>query len=137
MNDRWEYKVARNTAEKDAKKIKCGVTPGTLKGLVIYFPPGCQCRARCRINLGERPIAPRSPSNYHAGDGMSIVLTDINEPIKYDMPVLNWYVWNLDTAWPHTLWLSAEWISVEEAYDKSMVNILRDFVDIMKKLIGV
>jgi len=137
VNDRWEYKIDENTAEKDAKKIKCPVSPGILRSLTIYFPPGCQNRARCRVNIGERPIAPRSPSNYHAGDGMAIPLTEINEPIRDDMPVLNWFVWNLDDTYPHTLWMSAEWTSEDEPYEKATVGLMRDFINIMKRLIGV
>lgn len=137
MYDRWQYKIPANTAEEDAIRVKCPVSPGFLKSLTIYNPPGCQSRARSRIFLGEKPIAPRSASNYIALEGIALTISDMNEPIKDDLPVLNWDVWNVDTMYPHTIWMSAEWISVDEPYEKTTTRLMREFIDVMKRMVGL
>jgi len=137
MQDRWEYTIPANTAEEEAIRVECKVTPGTLKSMAIYFPSGCQNLARCRVFVGERPVVPRSSKHYIAGDDGLISFMYLNDPIVDDMPVLNWDVWNLDDTYDHTIWVSAEWMSADEPYEKTMLEVLKDFVSIMKKLIGV
>lgn len=136
MHDRWEYTIPADTAEADAVRVECRISPGVLKTLIVYNPPGCENLARCRVFLGEKPIAPRSKSNYIAMDGDMIVLRELNEPIRDDLPVLNWEVWNEDQTYGHTIWLAAEWISADEPHEKRAADLLADFVGLMKRLLG-
>jgi len=135
--DRWEYTIPANTAEEDAIRVKCPITKGFLRSVVVYFPPGCHGLARCRLFIGERPVAPKSPSNYIAADGMPVHIQYLNEPAWEDIPVINWDVWNVDDTYDHTIWLSAEWLSEEKPYEMQMVHELSDFVSIMKRLMGI
>lgn len=137
MFDRWEYKIPANTAEEDAFKVRCPITKGYLRSLAVYFPYGCQLLARCRISVGERPIVPRSPANYIAGEGMAIRIQYLNEPIQDDIPVLNWFVWNVDETHDHSIWMSAEWISEERPYEMKMMHQMDEFLELMRNLIGV
>lgn len=137
MHDRWEYTIPANTAEADAIRVKCGVSPGTLRSLIIFMPRGCQNLARCRVFIGERPVAPRSMKNFIACEGYALELRHLDEPIQEDLPVLNWDVWNIDETWPHTIWMSAEWTTAPEPYEKTTARSIGDFVSIMKRLIGV
>lgn len=137
MYDRWEYTIPADTAEADAKVVRCPITKGFLRSLVVFFPAGCQNRARCRVNAGERPVAPRSPSNYIAADGMAVRIQYLNEPIQDDIPVLNWHVWNVDETYPHTIWMSAEWLSEEKPYEMKLVTQMEEFLALMRDVIGI
>ena len=137
MYDRWEYTIPAGREEADAIRVPCPVTKGFLRSLTIFFPPGCQNLARCRVAVGLRPIAPRSKSNYIAADAMAVRIQYLNEPIWEDLPVLNWDVWNLDTANPHTIWMSAEWLSEEKPYEMKMAHMMEEFITTINKLIGV
>lgn len=137
MFDRWEYTVPANTAEVDAVKIECKISPGMLTDLVVFFPPGCHGLAKSRVFLGEKPIAPRSAKGYLAADAFAVELHHINELISENLPVLRWELWSPGSSYPHTLWMSAEWISAEEPYEKQTVTVIRDLVDIIKKLTGL
>lgn len=137
MFDRWEYTIPANTSEENAVRVECKITKGFLRTLMVYFPPGCHGLARCRVFAGERPIAPRSAKNYVAADGMAVYIQYLNEPIQEDIPVLNWDVWNVDDTHDHTIWMSAEWLSEDKPYEMKMAEAVNEFVDIMKKLIGV
>ena len=137
MNDRWEYTIPANTAEASAIRVKCRISPGVLRTLIIYFPPGCQNLARCRVHLGEKPIAPRSPKNYIAADSMAHTLLHVDEQIREDLSVLNWDVWNLDDTNPHTLWMAAEWSSEAETPEKKTAGLMDRFVKKMEDLIGI
>jgi len=135
--DRWEYTIPANTAEENAVRVECRISPGTLKSVHIFFPLGCQGLARCRVFLGEKPVAPRSAKNFISGDDTLVKIDNLHDLISENVPVLNWDVWNLDETFSHTPWMSAEWISADEPYEKTMTETLKDFVTIMKKLIGV
>lgn len=137
MYDRWEYTIPANTAEADAKRVRCPITKGFLRSLMVYYPPGCMNLARCRIFAGERPVAPRSPANYMAGNGMAVHIRYLNEPIQDDIPVLNWHVWNVDELFDHTIWMSAEWISEEKPYEMKMMHQMDEFIQIMRSVLGV
>lgn len=137
MFDRWEYTIPANTTEANAVKRECKVTRGVLTDLLIYFPPGCHNLARCRIFLGEKAIAPRDESNFIAADGMAIPIRYFNEPIKEDLPVLNWHCWNLDDTFDHTIWMSAQWIGLDEPYEAKMYQELKNLALLLKRMMRV
>lgn len=137
MFDRWEYTIPANTAEADAVRVTCPITKGFLKSINIYFPPGCWGLARCRIFVGQRPIVPRSSANFIAADSALIPIRYLNEPVQDDIPVLNWDVWNLDQAYPHTIWMSAEWLSEEKPYEMQMAHQMEEFITVINRLLGV
>lgn len=137
MFDRWEKTVPAGTSEDNMVKMNCKISPGVLTDLVVYFPSGCRGLVKSRVFLGEKPIAPRSAKGFLAADGHAIELHRINELISENRPVLRWEIWSPGTIRPHTPWMSAEWISAEEPYEKQAVTVIRDFVDIVKRLMGV
>lgn len=136
MNDRWEYTIPANTAEADAIRVKCPISPGILRTLTVFYPAGCHNLARCRIYLGEKIIAPRSASNYIAADDMAHTLLHVDEPIREDLPVLNWLVWNLDDSYDHTIWLAAEWSSELETPEKKTAGLMERLMKKIEDLIG-
>lgn len=134
MFDRWEYTIPANTAETAKKKQACKISRGTLTDLVIFYPAGCHGLARCQVYLGQKPIAPRNPSNYLAADDMPIIIRDLNERITGNRPVLNWFLWNVDETYGHTLWMSAEWISEDALLSKKTFLSIQDIADRLKRL---
>lgn len=137
MYDRWEYTIPAETAKEDAIRVKCPITKGFLKRIVISFPPGCQLLARCTVAVGERPIAPRSAGNYIAADGMAVNIDHLNEPVQDDLPVLNWTVWNIDETYDHTIWMGAEWLSEDKPYEMIMARSMEELSLLLRNLIGV
>lgn len=134
MFDRWEYKITHPTSEADREKVPCKISTGILTDLMIYYPEGCHGLARCRVFLGEKPVAPRSPKLYLAGNDTTILITDMRELIRPNLPVLNWEVWNVDESYDHTLWLAAGWISREELYEREALTVMEQIAKSMKEL---
>jgi len=137
MFDRWEYTVPAGTKEADAIRVECKISPGVLTDLVVFFPPGCHGLVKSKVYLGEKPIAPRSDKQCLAADAFAVELHHVNELISENRPVLNWFLWAPETSYPHTLWMSAEWISADEPYEKRGVRVMEDFVGIFKRLLGL
>lgn len=137
MHDRWEYTIPPRTTEKNRIRVECPVSSGTLTRLCVYFPPGNYDLGRCRIRLGEKPIAPRSPSSFLTSNGHMIVLEDMEENIDENRPVLIWELWNLDMTWPHTPWMTAEWVGAEEPYAKTSAFSIRRLVAVLEDFFGV
>lgn len=136
MHDRWEHKIPANTSHEDRLTVECPISPGTLTRLCVYFPPGNYDLGRCRIRLGEKPIAPRAPGHYLTSNGHMIILEDMEENITENRSVLVWELWNLDETWPHTPWMTAEWVGVDEPYAKTTAMSIRDLVKYLRGIFG-
>lgn len=137
MYDRWEYTVPKNTAEEDAIVVECNVTPGTLTDLRVYAPSGCAGLLKCRVFIGERPIAPRSGKAFLAGEGFIAEIRGAFELISGNIPVLRWVLWNEDTLFDHTPWMDASWISEDEPYERTTSRAMVEFVANMNRLLGL
>jgi len=137
MFDRWEYVAPADKTEAEAEKVVCKLSPGLLQQLRIFIPQGSKKYVRCRVFLGEKPIAPRSKGQYLSGEGFVVDLQDLREPIKEDLPVLNWFVWNTDATYPHTPWMSAAWLSIDVPYEKELLEEMKDFINIFKQMTGM
>jgi len=124
--EQWEYTIDEDTSEASLEKIECKITIGILTDLVVFFPAGCHKLARCRIYLGEKPVAPRSPKLYLAGDDGPIEIHGLLEPIRPNLPVLNWHVWNIDETYKHSLSLRATWTPLEESELEQMIDQLKN-----------
>jgi len=133
--DRWEYTIPKETAETALIVQQCRISPGTLTGLWLFFPAGCHGLARSRVLLGLKPIMPRSAGNCVAADDMAIVLSQVNEPIKGNLPFLRWELWNVDDTYPHTLWLGAEWISEDEPLSLKTYRATQALVDLWRAIL--
>jgi len=78
---------------------------------------------------------PRSPGHYVAADDMAIVLSQVNEKIKGNLPLLRWELWNIDDTYPHTLWLGAEWISEDEPLSLKTYKATQALVDLWRAVL--
>jgi len=135
MFDRWEYTIPADTSEANKKKRECKISTGVLTGMWMFFPAGCHGLARSRVILGSKPIMPRSPGHYVAADDMAIVLSQVNEPIKGNLPFLSWECWNVDDTYPHTLWLGAEWSSEDEPLSLKTYKATQALVDLWRAIL--
>lgn len=137
INDRWEYAIAANTAEESAHKEGCEISPGLLTDLFLYFPPGCKNLARSRVSLGEKPIAPRNGKGFYSGHGTLVELHGMRELISENVPVLNWYTWNLDETYAHNLIMWAEWIGQDEEDGRLTLGEIRLLNKLLKGMMGL
>jgi hypothetical protein len=137
MYDRWERTVLAGTAEENAVVVECKVTPGTLTDLRVYAPSGCKGLLKCRVFIGEKPIAPRSGKAFLAGEGFIADIRGAFEPITGNLPVLKWVLWNEDITWPHTPWMDANWISEDEPYERTTSRTMVEFAANMNRLLGL
>jgi hypothetical protein len=112
--EQWQYTIAKSTTEENLVRRELAVSKGVLKRLEVLFPFGCEFYAKCRVFIGSKPILPRSSRGYAVGNGFPLGTGDIFESMLEDLPVLIWELWNEDATYPHTLTLSASWISEQE-----------------------
>jgi hypothetical protein len=124
------YTIAANTAEADRTTEELKISPGILTDLSVYFPPGCHSLARCRISIGETPIAPRSRGNYITGNASTLPINGIYELISDKVPHLKIELWNLDEEYDHTIHVTAKWLTEEEMQaEKSLLALIAQRID--------
>ena len=125
MFEQWEQLIDKDKGEDELNRVECKISMGVLTDLFVFFPAGCHGLARCRVFLGMKPVAPRSPKLFLAGDDGPINVRGLVEPIRPNLPVLNWELWNLDETYTHTLWLGATWTPLEESELEQMIEQLK------------
>ena len=130
MYEHVTYTIAANTAEADRTTQELKVSPGILTGLSVYFPPGVHSLARCRIFIGETPIAPRSAGGYITGNNSTLPIEGIYELISDKRPVLKIELWNLDEEYDHTIHVTVKWLTEEEMQaEKSLLALIAQRID--------
>jgi len=123
MFEQWQYTIAASTPEGSAETKDCPISPGVIKKIELHTMFGCENLARCRVFLGVRPIFPRSPKHYITGNGLPVSTGEISEPVKTDIPILKWVIWNEDETNEHQMTLSVTWDTEEERRESA--NILK------------
>ena len=135
MFEQWFHTTLAGTSESNANRVKCKISNGILRNIYIYFPSGCMYLAKCRVFLGEKPVIPRSAKGYIAGEGTLVPAMHLFDNITENLNVLNWDIWNEDTANPHTLFLIAEWTTEDEL--KAQKDLLSSIDTGISKLVGL
>ena len=130
MYEHATYTIPANTAEVDRDVQELKISPGILTGLSVYFPPGCHSLPKCRISIGETPIAPRSAGGYITGNASTLPIEGIYELISDKRPVLKIELWNDDEEYDHTIHVTAKWLTEEEMQaEKSLLALIAQRID--------
>jgi hypothetical protein len=94
--------VPAGTAEVDAQKTSVKITPGILRRVSVYFPPGCAGNVKLKIFYQEWQLGPVNRDGYLVGDGGSVEWEEFI-PLEAEPLELNILSWNEDSAYEHSV----------------------------------
>lgn len=137
MYEHVTYTIAANTAETDRNIEELKISPGILVGLSVYFPPGCHSLTKCRIAIGDTPVAPRSRGGFITGNASTLPIEGIYEPITGNRPVLTIELWNDDEEYDHTIHITAKWLTEQEMQaERSLLAMIAQRIDSLARVLG-
>jgi len=129
----WDIIIPKNTPENDPIIQTLKLTKGVITKLSIKFPPGCKGLVKTRIIRYESQLVPLSRGEWLTGDGETIP-TETYYPIRDEPTSLKFIGCSPNTYYPHKITvriqLTPEWIATPW-------QVMKDFVSVIKKLIGL
>jgi len=125
--------IPKNTPPERPVTATIEVEEPIITSIDVYFPPGCAALARVQAFYGIRQIAPKPLGSDFRGHGMTVRC-----PMRWRAPEVPCRImfkgWNLDDTYDHTPLLFIEAVEEEETPPWSL---FRDFILIMKRLVGI
>jgi len=129
----WDIIIPKNTSEDDPIIQTLKLTKGVITKLSVKFPPGCKGLVKVRILRYESQLVPLSRGEWLTGDGETIP-TETYYPIRDEPTSLKFIGCSPNTYYPHKITvriqLTPEWIATPW-------QVMKDFVSVIKKLIGL
>ena len=126
-------RIPANTSESDYVETQVEVEGDVLKKVSILIPSGHQALAHFRLRYGIKNIVPYEEDQWIEGDSETVVF----EP-NWELPehpcLLRLQGYNEDDTYEHSFYVRIE--TDYEEYARPY-EILRDFVKILKKLLGL
>jgi len=131
--DFWfEKSTPANTAKKDALKTAMPMKEGVVTHVWVLHPPGCKGLAHAQIWHGLHQLWPTNPEASYHGDTFPM---EFNEGRQLKKPVeLTLVTWNLDDTYAHSVYMR---ITIMPEWLAWPYIIVRDLVDVIKKLLGL
>ncbi len=129
----WDIEVLAGTTEDDPKTQTLKLTKGVITGLDVVFAPGCHRLVKTRLLIAESQLIPLSRDEWCTGDGEAVKTEPYYEML--DEPLQLKFIGAAPlTAYNHTITVRVRMQPFEVAAPWA---IFRDFVKIVKKLIGI
>ena len=129
----WDITVDAGTEEDDPKTQILKLTKGVITGLDVVFAPGCHRLVKTRIRRYESQLVPLSRDEWVTGDGETVRTEPYYEMLEAPYQ-LKFIGASPLTAYDHVITVRVRMQPFEVAAPWS---IIRDFVAIVKKLMGL
>jgi len=120
----WDIKLTRGRSKATRQKIVLKLEKGTITRFELVFPTGCCGLVHVHINQALHQIFPKNPDYQLTGNGATIVSTDEYE-IKEPPLELDFYGWNTDEIYYHTITVRIQLVPAKEILHKVVGGALR------------
>jgi hypothetical protein len=129
----WDITIPAGTSEADPVVQTLKLTKGVITRVDVKFPPGCHGVVKVRLLRSEFQLVPLSSGEWVTGDG-EIVQTEPYYELVEVPAELKFIGCSPAATYPHTVTVRVS-IVPEEIGDP--LQVLRGFVDVLKRLIGI
>ena len=120
----WDITLTRDRAKATRQKTVLKVEKGTVTRFELVFPTGCCGLVYVHINQALHQVFPKNPDYQLTGNGATIVSTDEYE-IKEPPLELEFYGWNTDEIYDHTITVRIQLVPAKEILHKVVSGALR------------
>jgi len=125
--------VPANTKKEDPVVVEATLTRGVLAGGEIFFPLGCAGLCHVVVADGRGQLYPANAEDSYHGEGYPVPLIGRYklDSAPYKLSII---AWNEDDTYQHQPQVSFHVLTEEEM---NPFEVLKDFVEIMKRLMGL
>jgi len=129
----WDIIIPKDTSEDEPVTQMLKLTRGVITGVWVKFPAGCKGLVKVRLLHQEAQLVPLSRGEWVTGDGETIPTETYYELDRAPF-ALKFVGCSPGTYYPHKVTVRVQLTPAEVA---TPWQVLRDFVNIIKKLIGL
>lgn len=129
----FELIVPANTLKTSPATQDILLVPGILTLVEAEFPPGCHRQVNVVIRQGAYQMFPRNPDGTLRADD-HVISFNPHQELKRNLHELTAEGWSPATLYEHKIGLR---FNVQPAEIATPWEILRDFVAIFKRLVGI
>jgi len=120
----WNFCLPANKTEAGRTKRELYLEKGTVTRCEVVLPVGCSNLVFVHINDALHQVYPKDPTYKFIGDGANIVCTDEYE-IKEQPFTLQFYGWNTDEIYDHTVTVRIQLVPAKEILHKVVGAVMR------------
>jgi len=129
----WDITVTAGTAEVSPKEQILKLTKGVITRIDIKFPPGVHGLVKVRLLRYESQLIPLSGSEWVTGDGEAVTTEGYYE-MDETPAQLKFVACSPNATYNHTITVR---VSIDPPEVAAPWEVLRDFVNIVKRLMGI
>jgi len=123
----------KETTPENPKVTEFKLSAGIIHRVEVIFPRGCAGLLHVTIWHGGHQLYPSTQGQDFSGDGETISFNDYYQ-LKSEVNLLKIKTWNEDTVFSHTVTVRLGILKEEEV---NPYALMKDFIEIMKKLVGI
>jgi len=120
----WNITLTKGNLAATPEKTILDLEKGTIVKCEVVFPSGCQGLVFAHINRVVHQVYPKNPEYQYAGNGEVILASDEYE-IKEEPYQLEFYGWNTDEIYDHTITIRIQIVPKREIVRLAMAEMLR------------
>jgi len=129
----WDITIPAATPEASPVIQTLKLTKGVITRIDVKFPPGCHGLVKTRLFRYESQLIPLSGEEWLTGDGETVITESYYK--LFETPAQLKFVGCAPlTAYDHTVTVR---VSITPSEVATPWEILRDFVNVVEKLIGL
>ncbi len=120
----WNFTLAADKTEATKTKAVLYLEKGTIVRCEIMFPAGCCGLVYVHINQALHQVYPKNPEYQYIGNGETIISSDEYE-IKETPYQLEFYGWNTDDTYNHTITVRIQLVPAKEILHKVIGEVMK------------
>ena len=120
----WNFTLAADKTEATKTKAVLYLEKGTIVRCEIMFPAGCCGLVYVHINQALHQVYPKNPEYQYIGNGETIISSDEYE-IKETPYQLEFYGWNTDDTYNHTITVRIQLVPAKEILRKVIGEVMK------------
>jgi len=129
----WDITIPADTPETSPEEQTLKLTKGVITRMDVKFPPGCHGLVHVRLLRSEFQLVPLSRGEWVTGDAETVPTEGYYE-LTETPAQLKFVAFNDDDTYDHAVTVRVSIIKQEVA---APWQIIRDFVAILKKMMGL
>jgi len=98
----WRMTIPANTPKTSPVMVQCRMAAGIIHRVEVQFPIGCAGLVHTYIRRGGHQLWPSNPDGTFTADGYVISFHE-GYDLSEEPHVVQWYAWNEDDTYAHTL----------------------------------
>jgi hypothetical protein len=120
----WNFTLSAGKSEATKTKKEIILEKGTVTKCEVVFPVGCANLVFIHLNRALHQVYPKHPDYKFIGDGVTISCNDEYE-IKEEPYQLEFYGWNTDEIYDHTITVRIQLVPAKEILHKVVGEVMR------------